>query len=359
MANETEGSAGSRATNLLRLSFRDYSAVWLLAFFIVLFSLWAPETFPTKLTFTTILNDQVTIGLVSIAVLIPLTAGAFDLSVGAMLAFGMVITTKLSEQGWNPLLASLVAMVACGVVGWINGFFVVKLRVNSFIATLGMSQLLAAAMLYISKNQQITGAFPSWFQKVTQQDFLGVQLGVWYLFIIGVIVWYVLEHTPVGRSLFAIGGNAEAARLAGVSVGRITWGSLIVSALIAGLAGCMLASKLLLFTGQEGPSYLFPAFAAVFFGATQIKNRPNLWGTLLAMYTLATGVEGLTLTSFENQYWITPAFNGAALLIAVALATQSGAVRVRRGRSRKLGKGSSPSSNTEPEPEASQSAASV
>jgi ribose transport system permease protein len=319
-----------RAGTLFSASLRRFSALWLMVIFIVIFSVKAPAIFPTQTTVKAVLTGQVTVGMLAIAALIPVTAGVFDLSIGSMLAFGMVITTTLSQNHWNPLLASLVAIAVCAIVGAINGFIVVRFNVNSFIATLGMSEVLAAATLYISHNQQIAGAFPGWFQGVTQHQLFGINLQVYYLFIAAIIVWYVLEHTPVGRGMFATGGNTEAARLAGVSTHRIVWGTLTTSGAVAGLAGAMLASQLALYTGQEGPNYLFPAFAAVFFGATQIKSRPNVWGTLLAMYALAVGVEGLTLTSFSSQYWITPAFNGVALLIAVALASRNYTARAFR-----------------------------
>jgi ribose transport system permease protein len=301
-----------------------------MAIFIVIFSAKAPTLFPTGTTVKVVLTGQVTVGMLAIAALIPVTAGVFDLSIGSMLAFGMVITTKLSEYHWNPLLASLAAIAVCASAGALNGFIVVRMNVNSFIATLGMSEVLSAVTLYISQNQQIAGAFPGWFGGVTQHNLFGINLQVYYLLIVAIIVWYVLEHTPVGRGMFATGGNTEAARLAGVSIHRIFWGSLIASGAVAGLAGAMLASQLMLFTGQDGPNYLFPAFAAVFFGATQIKGRPNVWGTVLAMFALAVGVQGLTLTSFSSQYWITPAFNGVALLIAVAVASRKASARALR-----------------------------
>jgi ribose transport system permease protein len=307
---------------------RRFSAVCLLVVFAVIFSFAAPSTFPTIATARLTLSGEVTVGILALAVLVPLCAGAFDLSVGAMLAFGMVVLFQLVAHHWNPLLAGLVSIICCAVAGMISGYVVVRLHVNSFIATLGMSQVLSAVMLFISKNTQLEPPFPNWFAGLTSHRFLGISCDFYYLLILAIIIWYVLELTPVGRLLFATGGNAEAARLAGIPTERYIWGSLIVSAAISGLGGVVLASQVGIFQTSFGIGDLFPAFAAVFFGATQIKGRPNVWGTLIALYALAVGVSGLQLTFFGSQFWITPLFDGVALLIAVIFASQQ--IRAKR-----------------------------
>ncbi|HSY16106.1 MAG TPA: ABC transporter permease [Jatrophihabitantaceae bacterium] len=307
------------------------SAAWLMLVFIVIFSITAPHVFPTATTFKLVLSGQTTVGMLALAVLIPISAGAFDLSIGTSLAFAAVIFSALMKAGMPFVVAVICGVAGCALVGCLNGFLVVRLHINSFIATLGVSELLSAGMLRVSSNQQITGVFPTWFQTVTQGTAFGINYDVYILLGVALTVWYVFEHTAVGRALFATGGNLEAARLAGVRTDAAIWGSLVASSIISGIAGILLISQNLLFTPDLGPSYLFPAFAAVFFGATQIKRRANVWGTLLALYALAVGVSGVQLTFFGNDYWITPLFNGVALLIAVALASREMSRR-RAGR---------------------------
>jgi ribose transport system permease protein len=194
-----------------------------------------------------------------------------------MIAFSAVIFSATVKEGVPWPVAIVAAILACGAMGFISGMLVVKFRINSFIATLGVSQLLTAGMLRVSVNEQISGVFPSWFQKVTRSTALGISYDVYFLLVLALVIWYVIEHTPLGRGLLATGGNPEAARLAGVETDRIVWGSLVASGMIAGVAGVLLISKNLLFTPDLGPAFLFPAYAAVFFGATQIKNRDNVW----------------------------------------------------------------------------------
>ena len=190
------------------------------------------------------------------------------------------------------------------------------------IATLGMSQVLIAFQLKIADNRQITGAFSSGWSRLGTRDVLGVPIVVVYLLVLAVVLWFTLEHTPVGRYLFAVGGNPDAARLAGLNVERLTVGSLMASATIAGLAGVIFSMKVGTYSSSTGPGLLFPALAAVFFGASQFTRRPNVWGTLVAYFTLAFGVKGLQLAFGPGTFWIQPLFQGAALLIAVALASR-------------------------------------
>lgn len=307
------------------------SAVYLLGLIILIFGLWIPDTFLSTTTFKLVFADQVVVAILAVALLVPLTAGTFDLAVGQMLAFSLVIVSWLeAHTGLPAVISCLIALVCCAAAGFLSGVIIVHFRVNSFIATLGMSQVIAAATFYISENKQIVGVFSDSFLDFGRRDLLGIPIVVYYLAVVAVIVWYVLEQTPLGRHLFATGANPESARLSGVRTDRLVWGSLVASAVIAGLAGIIYGAKVGSFSNSFGPPMLFPAFAAVFFGSTQIRSRPNVWGTMLAVYTLAFGVKGLQLGFQEGVYWINPMFNGVALVLAVALASRRMAADRRR-----------------------------
>ncbi len=313
---------------LLRLD--KFSALYLWALFMIYFGLTKPDTFFSSATFKLVIQENIIIGVLAVAFLIPLAAGTYDLSIGAMMSFALVITATFAQNKTMPNAAGMVvALVICGIAGAVSGFFVVKLKVNSFIATLGMSQVLSALVLFTS-SQSITGAFTESFMNLGIDTFLGLSRYVWYFLVLAVIVWFVLEHTPTGRYMYATGGNPEAARLAGVKTDRLIWGSLVVSAVIAGFAGVIYSWKVGSYDESVGPGYLFPAVAAVFFGASQLKGRANLWGTVIALYSLAWGVQGLELTFISSSSWISPLFQGISLLVAVALASHRGVVRVRR-----------------------------
>lgn len=310
-----------------------YSALYLWAVFMIWFGLTKSDTFLTGTTLKLVLSENVIIGVLALAFLVPLTTGTYDLSIGAMMSMALVITTSLAKNHTvSPILGIFIALGACAITGAISGFFVVKLKVNSFIATLGMSQVITAFVLHTA-NQSISGVFKKSYTNIGQKQIFGQPLFVYYMFILAIILWYVLEHTPVGRYMFATGGNPEAARLAGVRTDRLVWGSLIVSGLIAGFAGVIFSWKVGNFSQSIGPGFLFPAVAAVFFGASQLKGRANVWGALIALYALAWGVKGLQLTFTSNTIWIEPLFQGLSLLAAVSLASYQGVARIRQRKS--------------------------
>jgi ribose transport system permease protein len=212
------------------------------------------------------------------------------------------------------------------LIGVVSGFVVVKLRVNSLIATLGMSEVLSAFQLYLSQNHQVSYGFSSTFVDIGNGKVFGIPYLDLYLLVIALVIWFVLEQTPLGRRMLAVGGNRDAAKLAGISSDRIVWGSLIASGAIASLAGVMYTAQVGAYTSDIGQGYLFPALAAVFFGASQLTQRPNVWGTLIAFFALAFGIQGLTLQFGAGTFWVSPLFQGTALILAVAVASTRGAV---------------------------------
>ena len=291
------------------------------------------DQFLTATSIKLVLTEKAIIALLALAFLVPLVADTFDLSVGVMMGFSIAITTALAQNTDIPQgLNAVIAMAACGAVGFVSGFIVVKLHVNSFIATLGMSQVLVAANILISGNRTINGVLSDAYRDIGREKYLGLPVYFYLMLLCALILWFVLEHTPLGRYLFATGGNLEAARLSGLSTDTLRWGTLVASALIAGFAGLVHTWKVGTYSSSIGPGYLFPAIAAVFFGASQLKGRPNVWGTLIALYALAFGVKGLQLTFTSGTAWIEPLFEGVSLLIAVALASRQGIVQVRKRR---------------------------
>lgn len=338
----TEVDMAPRQGWVARLRFDRYSALYLLAAFFVFFSLTQDNFLTWNGSIEFVLTEKVIVCMLALAFLVPLTADTFDLSIGASMALSLVIVNKMALETDIPdAVGALVGMGACLLIGAINGFVVVKLKVNSFIATLGMSQVVAALIRRIHDGGQINKAFSDAYVRFGKNNVFSftwpgsdseISLPYYFLYglIVTVIIWYVLEHTPVGRHLFATGGNREAARLSGVSTNTLTWGSLIASAGIAGFAGLVYSWKFATYSASVGPPLLFPAVAAVFFGASQLKGRPNVWGTIIAVYTLAFGIKGIGLRYPREIDWIQPLFEGLTLIIAVAIASRQGVVKIRR-----------------------------
>jgi ribose transport system permease protein len=322
--------------------FDRFSGLYLWALFIIVFGIWVPNEFLTTSTLHSVAAQQAVTGMVALAVLIPLSAGLYDLSVGATANLSGILTVVLLNNHHWGVVPAILAGIVCGMaVGVVNSIVIVKLGVNSFIATLGMSSILSAMLVIVSSNSQPLPPTSTAWNNFTQTTIAGFQIVVLYLIILGFILWWLLAHTPIGRYLYAVGGNTEAARLSGVRINRWSTCSLLLSATIAGLAGVMFSSL----NGPSlnfGPTLLLPAFAAAFLGSTQLTpGRFNVWGTLLAIYVLATGVQGLQLVSGAS--WLSDMFNGVALIVAVALSIKrSPSVLGQRLRARLRRGGSTP-----------------
>jgi ribose transport system permease protein len=313
----------------LNFGFDRFSGIYLWIVFILVFGIWTPSLFLSMSTVHLIASTQAVAGIIAIAVLIPMICGQFDLSVGSNANLtGLAAVVLQTKQHWG-LAPTLVVSVAIGVlVGVLNGFIVVRFRVNSFIATLGMGTVLTAFALIITGSQEQPVPQSTAWNQMTQYKVFGFQVIIYFLILFALVAWWVIEFTPVGRRMRAIGGNPEAARLSGISVNRYAWGSLVASGAIAGVGG-------ILYTSLTGPSLTFgstlllPAFAAVFLGSTQLQpGRFNVWGSLIAIFVLATGVQGLELVS--GAQWVGDMFNGVALIVAVALAAMRQGKPARR-----------------------------
>jgi ribose transport system permease protein len=183
--------------------------------------------------------------------------------------------------------------------------------------------VLAAISYWVASGQTVLYGISSTFKKFGSAKPLSIPVSVYYLAFVALVLWYVLEHTPVGRYLYAAGANPQAARLSGVNVVRLQWGALITSGVLASAAGVVLTMQLGSASFGAGDSYLLPAFAAAFLGSTQIRpGRFNVGGTLVAMYLLAIGVKGLQL-KYPGLAWIKDLVEGLILLIAVGMAVHS------------------------------------
>ncbi len=315
-----DSSRSQVATRLRRtLSPRNVGALYLFVALFVLFALWVPDTFLTKAVWRTVLDQGALTAIVAMALVLPLAAGAFDLAIGAEVGFGAIfVAWLLAKQGVAVGPAIAITVAAGALIGAVSGFLITWIKIDSFIATLGVSSVLLAGISWVSQSQQILNLGPS-FQDVATDQLLGITYPVWMMLVIAIALWYVTDKTPVGRRLRATGGNLEAARLAGVRTSRVIVLALLASGALTALAGVLATSRIATGDPTVGPAYLLPAYAAAFLGSTQFRGgRYNVWGTVVAVYVLATGVKGLQLAG--APVWIPDLFNGLALLLAVGMA---------------------------------------
>jgi ribose transport system permease protein len=305
------------------LSFRNISAAYVLAGFVLIFAIWIPDKFLNFDTVQSVLSDSSITALLAVAVVIPLAAAQFDLSVAAILGLCSAASAYLMGGPYAGLpwpVAVVLTLLLGVVIGVLNAALVVRWRVPSMIATLAMSSVLAGAGSAINLNNFLIG-LPTTFTNVGQQNILGISSPFWALLVVSFAIWYFLAFTTTGRYVYATGGGEEATRLTGVRTSRIIAGALVAGAVVAAFAGIVATARVGAGQASIGPPYLLPAYAAAFLGSTQFgRGRFNVWGTVLATYTLAFGSKGLILAG--APVWTPDVFNGVALALAVAMSVR-------------------------------------
>ena len=271
--------------------------------------------------FINMFTSQSVLLVIALGVVLPLTTNDFDLSIGSVLTLSSMLVVTLNAKLGVPLLVAVAAALAAGLlVGAVNSALIVGLKVDSFIVTLGMSTLVLGVVYWFSGSAPVTGVDPVLVDVVLRTRPAGISMIFFYGLFLTLVVWYLLELTPLGRKMLFIGRGASVARLSGVKVGRVRVFALMGCSFMAALAGILFAGTTGGADPTSGATFLLPAFAAVFLGTTVVKpGRMNAWGTLIAVYFLVTGISGLQQLGVQN--YVQQLFYGAALLIAVTIST--------------------------------------
>jgi ribose transport system permease protein len=316
-AAELKGlSTGKRIMRFLPV----YGLVILTVFLIGLFSILLPNTFPTMLNLRSIISDKAIIAMLSLGAMIPMAAGRIDLTVGYGIVLWHILAISLQTMLGLPWpVAVMVVLLLGAVTGFLNGWLVEVARIDSFIATLGTGTVLYALALWHTGGRQMVGLLPDGFYALNTTFVFGLPITAYYLVVITVFMWIVLEYTPVGRYLYAIGANQRAAQLNGIPTRKYVVGAFVASGVLTALAGVLLASKLRIGQASVGLEFLLPALVGAFLGSTTIKpGRVNVWGTVVGVTILAVGISGIQ--QFGGSFWVEPLFNGVTLLIAIGIA---------------------------------------
>ncbi|MFT4123073.1 MAG: ABC transporter permease [Microbacteriaceae bacterium] len=306
--------------------FQAYALVIITAAAFAFFS-FAPASsaaFPTANNLAVVLGSNAVVSLIALAALFPLVCGFMDFSIGATTMTSQVACAGIMVNYGLPLwLGIIVALAISVVIGTVNGFFVTRLKMDPLVTTLGMSILLSGLLIWYTGGQTLISGIDQSLIHFGSARWFGIPAVFVVVLIAALFVWYFFRHIPFGRSLYAIGSNAASARLVGVRVDRNIWWSFIASSTISGFAGVLQLSRIGSATASDGGSLMFAALASVFLGATAITpGFFNVWGTIISAIFVSLSVSGLTISGASG--WATNVFNGAALLIAVALSTYLG-----------------------------------
>jgi len=300
------------------------------AFVIIVFGAVRPTTFLTWANFSAILGSQAVLVVVALGLTLTLTAGDYDLSIASVLSLAGTVLAVLNARNDVPIVWAIAAALAVGAaVGFINGFFVIYFRINSMIVTLGVGTFVHGVTLWLGNQETISGISSGLVEAAIVRRLFGVPLSFYYALTLCVIIWYVFSYTVLGRRLLFVGRGREIARLSGIRVDRLRWGCFIVSGLMGAIAGILYVGTVAAADPNSGLSFLLPAFAAAFLGATSINpGRFNPWGTMISVYFLVTGITGLSILGVST--FIQDLFYGGALVVSVTLS------QIVRGREERL-----------------------
>jgi ribose transport system permease protein len=300
---------------------------------VVVFSILAPASYFKVQNFTTMFGTQTTLVILAFALLIPLTAGDYDLSVAATLTMSGMIVAVLNAQHGVPIgLAILIALSFGALAGLVNGFFVMVFGIDPFIVTLGIGTVITGLVLWISSSQTISGVSPWLSNWVVVHRLFGISLEFYYGLILCAVLFYVFDFMAIGRRILFVGRGTNVARLSGIRVGRVRWGCFVAAGVIAAAGGVLYTGTSGAADPVSGNTFLLPAFAAAFLGSTTITpGRFNPWGTFIAVYFLVAGITGLAIMGVQT--WVQSVFYGGALVIAVSA---SQVVKKRREKAARL-----------------------
>ncbi|MDH2445124.1 ABC transporter permease [Amnibacterium sp. CER49] len=333
---------GKRRTPLacVRDAVFRYGLLILLVALIVLFAVTQPAFF-TVFNGLSILLSVAVVAIVALGVTISMSVDGFDLSVGSNVSFTVMLTAaSLVYWGLGPVLSLLIGLAAGTAIGLLNGLLIVVARVPDMLATLGTMFVFAGASLLITAGQSIAngagyagatprGSFTEAFTWFGQGDVLGVPVPVIVLVVVTVAVIVFLARTRAGRLLRAVGGNREAARLAGAHVGRLRVLAYVVSGFLAGLGGVLLTARLGRGDVNVGADYLLQAVSAALIGFAVLgANRPNAFGTVVGAVFVGVVLNGLTMVN--APYYAQDFVQG--LLLVGALVVSFSALFNRKAR---------------------------
>ncbi len=303
---------------------RRYGTLIGIAIVFVYFWIHLPDTFVTSRNLLNITQQMSMLAVVAFTMTVVMAMGDFDLSVGAMASLAGVVAAIVFVAGGPPWLGIAAALAAGFVGGAINGFLVSYVGILPFIATLGAMTVLSGLAFRLSGGKTIFGsAIPSTFAGFARggtalwpTDFAVPNLTL-VAFGALIVIYVLLEHTIHGRRLYAIGGNAEAARLAGVRIKPLRMAAFALSGLGAAVAGLMYASRVASANPTQGAGLMLDSIAAVFLGMTMSEEgQPRVVFTLAGVLIL--GVIGNGLTQMNVDSYVREMITGAIIIAAVA-----------------------------------------
>lgn len=307
--------------------FRSWRTAGILVPFLILFVLLSAFSGPflTSSNLLNILDQQSSVLIIACAGTLVLIGGGLDLSVGATYGFSGVVTGQVLLHH-SMVLAVIAGLVVGLIVGLINGIVTTYFRINSLIATLATSFAVGGIAARVTNGNLIVLSSKPGFAKIATSELLGVRSSIWIAVICILLLGLVLSRTVMGRYLYAAGGNAQAARLAGVNVNLVRIGAFVGSGLAASIGGIIDVSRVLSAQSANGEQLAFTVLAGIVVGGTSILGGQGaIWRSVIGVLFIALVGNGFDLIGINPLY--EQIILGVILLIAVGMDAWSGSWR--------------------------------
>lgn len=293
--------------------------VLLLAAFvlIVVFSILEPRFFSVN-NFRILLETMSILGILSLGVNFLLIAGEMDISFTSVLELSAAVVAISSTAHMNTFVSIAFGVLAATAVGLINAFFAVKLKIPSFLVTLGTQVAIGGLVMILCDYRTIIIRDKSFINVFFGRPFANIASAVYWMIGIAIVIWFVLTRTRFGKWVYATGGNQGSARLMGIPTDRVKISLFVTSAILAGVAGFILGSRATSARPAMGTSYLMPAISApILAGAALTGGQGSAFKTLLAAFVLTIITNGVTLIGLEPAY--RDIFMGVILISALSV----------------------------------------
>lgn len=303
-----------------------YGIVLILLAMILAFSLLSEGFFTARNIFN-IIRQISFMGLIAIGVTMVIITGGIDLGSGSVLALSAVLATSLAQLQTSatlkypglevPVIVPIVVALGVGALtGIINGSLIAKFKIPPFIATLGMMTV-ARGFALIYSNKPLSQLTPE-YNFIGQGVLFGIPFPVILLIVVAVIIHIMLNNTPFGRYIYALGGNEQAARISGVNTDRVKIGVYTLAGLLSGMAGLVVSSRVGSGQPGQGMGIELDAIAAAVIGGTSLAGGiGTIWGTIVGALIIGVLDNGLILLNVD-QYWIT-IVKGTIIVVAVII----------------------------------------
>lgn len=294
-----------------------YGMIFILILLLISFGLLS-RSFFTPNNLGNILITEVTTGCLALGAMFILIIDEFDLSLGYILCFCMILGAYFAEKGWGTF-GILLIMLAAGILcGFINGLIVTRLKISSFIATLSVGLTLSGISQALSRGGILNNNIPKSIMNFSQGKIGALGYSVIFLVLLCIILHYIFNYTIMGRNMYAIGNSSKSAAIAGIKVSRIKVLAFLLAGLFCGTAAVMLLGQLGAASSAYGTSILLPAYAMVFLSkAAFTPGRINVPGVMLAVLLLGIGSNGVQIIGIS--VWGSHVFEGLILIFSIGV----------------------------------------